>query len=183
MTSFASRLSIAFLIALRELRGGLKGFYIFLACIALGTGAIAAVNSVSTAITDAISSEGRTLLAGDVRFELDNREATSEERAFLDMILAEVLSPLPDDEVQVVIAGEGRWNELSQVSMVLSHYGLRGQMRGALGVIGPTSINYPRAISTVRHIAGLMSEVLTSLYNADSPPDSPAEKPALPGKK
>ena len=43
MTSFASRLSIAFRIALRELRGGLKGFYIFLACIALGTGAIAAV--------------------------------------------------------------------------------------------------------------------------------------------
>ena len=55
MTSFATRLSIAFRIALRELRGGLKGFYIFLACIALGTGAIAAVNSVSSAITDAIS--------------------------------------------------------------------------------------------------------------------------------
>lgn len=73
MTSFTARLSIAFRIALRELRGGLKGFYIFLACIALGTGAIAAVNSVSTAITDAISSEGRTLLAGDVRFELDNQ--------------------------------------------------------------------------------------------------------------
>ena len=66
MTSFSTRLSVAFRIALRELRGGLKGFYIFLACIALGTGAIAAVNSVSTAITDAISSEGRTLLAGEI---------------------------------------------------------------------------------------------------------------------
>mgnify|MGYP006181714019 FL=1 len=83
MTSFGARFSIAFRIALRELRGGLKGFYIVLACIALGTGAIAAVNSESTAITDAISSEGRTLLAGDVRFELDNREATPEELAFL----------------------------------------------------------------------------------------------------
>ena len=84
MTSFTTRFSVAFRIALRELRGGLKGFYIFLACIALGTGAIAAVNSVSTAITDAISSEGRTLLAGDIRFELDNREATPEELAFLE---------------------------------------------------------------------------------------------------
>jgi putative ABC transport system permease protein len=83
MNSFGTRLSVAFRIALRELRGGLKGFYIFLACIALGTGAIAAVNSVSTAITDAISSEGRTLLAGDVRFELDNREATPDELAFM----------------------------------------------------------------------------------------------------
>eukprot|EP01032_Pedospumella_encystans_P031437 gene31437-35489_t len=81
-----SRLSVAFRIALRELRGGLKGFSIFLACIALGTGAIAAVNSVSTAITDAISSEGRTLLAGDVRFELDNREATPEELGFLESL-------------------------------------------------------------------------------------------------
>ncbi len=83
MSGFASRVKIAFRIALRELRGGLKGFYIFLACIALGTGAIAAVNSVSTAITDAISSEGRTLLAGDMRFELNNREANAEELRFL----------------------------------------------------------------------------------------------------
>ncbi|EHS50175.1 protein of unknown function DUF214 [Rhizobium sp. PDO1-076] len=83
MSGFASRVRIAFRIALRELRGGLKGFYIFLACIALGTGAIAAVNSVSTAITDAISSEGRTLLAGDMRFELNNREANAEEQRFL----------------------------------------------------------------------------------------------------
>lgn len=83
MTAFSTRFSVALRIALRELRGGLSGFYIFLACIALGTAAIAAVNSVSGAITDAISSEGRTLLAGDMRFELDNREATEEERAFL----------------------------------------------------------------------------------------------------
>ncbi|KPF45033.1 ABC transporter permease [Rhizobium sp. AAP43] len=84
MTGSLTRLSVALRIALRELRGGLKGFYIFLACIALGTGAIAAVNSVSGAITNAISSEGRTLLAGDMRFELDNRETTAEERAFLE---------------------------------------------------------------------------------------------------
>ncbi|MGK6313309.1 ABC transporter permease [Neorhizobium sp. DT-125] len=78
------RLSIAFRLALREMRGGLGGFYIFLACIALGTGAIAAVNSVSRAITGAIASQGQEILAGDIRFELNNREATGEERAFLD---------------------------------------------------------------------------------------------------
>lgn len=78
------RFSIALRLALREMRGGLAGFYIFLACIALGTGAIAAVNSVSRAITDAIASQGQELLAGDIRFELNNREATDEERAFLD---------------------------------------------------------------------------------------------------
>ncbi|MBB6485325.1 ABC transporter permease [Rhizobium lusitanum] len=84
MTSAARmRLSLAFRLALRELRGGLGGFYIFLACIALGTGAIAAVNSVSRSITDAISTQGQSLLAGDARFELRNREATPEELAYL----------------------------------------------------------------------------------------------------
>jgi putative ABC transport system permease protein len=77
------RLSLAFRLALRELRGGLKGFYIFLACIALGTAAIAAVNSVSHSITDAISTQGQSLLAGDVRFEVNNREATPDELSYL----------------------------------------------------------------------------------------------------
>lgn len=73
-------------LARREIRGGLRGFYIFLACIALGTGAIAAVNSVSRAVTDAIATQGQSILAGDARFELRNREATGEERAYLDSL-------------------------------------------------------------------------------------------------
>ena len=77
------RFELALRLALREMRGGLSGFYIFLACIALGTGAIAAVNSVSKAITSAIATQGQTLLAGDVRFELNNREASADELAYL----------------------------------------------------------------------------------------------------
>ncbi|MFC5759021.1 ABC transporter permease [Rhizobium sp. GCM10022189] len=83
MTIVSPRISLAFRLALRELRGGLKGFYIFLACIALGTAAIAAVNSVSQSITDTIASQGQELLAGDVRFELNNRETTPQEMNFL----------------------------------------------------------------------------------------------------
>ncbi|CAD7023236.1 ABC transporter permease [Pseudorhizobium halotolerans] len=83
MTRFGQRLGTAWRLALREMRGGLSGFYIFLACIALGTGAIAAVNSVSRAITGAIATQGQDILAGDIRFELDNREAAPEELAFL----------------------------------------------------------------------------------------------------
>lgn len=84
MSRTISLIPIAFRIALREMRGGLSGFYIFLACIALGTAAIAAVNSVSSAITTSIASEGRSLLAGDIRFELNNREATEAELGFLE---------------------------------------------------------------------------------------------------
>jgi putative ABC transport system permease protein len=80
----ATKARLAFRLALREMRGGLGGFYIFLACIALGTGAIATVNSVATAITGAIANQGQELLAGDLRFELNNREANEQERAFLE---------------------------------------------------------------------------------------------------
>lgn len=75
---------LALRLALREMRGGLRGFYIFLACIALGTAAIAGVNSLSQSITATIASQGQELLAGDIRFELNNRVATADERAYLD---------------------------------------------------------------------------------------------------
>jgi len=86
MSAFRSRVLLALRLALREMRGGLGGFYIFLACIALGTAAIAAVNSVSTSITGSIASQGQSILAGDLRFELNNREATAEEKAYLDTL-------------------------------------------------------------------------------------------------
>jgi heat-inducible transcriptional repressor len=86
-----------------------------------------------------------------------------EERAFLNMILAEMLTPLTDN-VQVLIGGEGRWEELKHLSMVLSRYGIPGQASGAVGVIGPTHINYARAVSAVRYVASLMTDALTSVY-------------------
>ncbi|MGH6926138.1 MAG: ABC transporter permease [Propylenella sp.] len=75
-------LPLAFRLALRELRGGLSGFYVFIACIALGVAAIAGVNSVSRALTEGISAEGRTILGGDIAFELQHREASPEELAY-----------------------------------------------------------------------------------------------------
>lgn len=84
MNSFIDDTKTALKFARREFRGGLRGFYIFLACIALGTGSIAAVNSVSGAITDAIAQQGQDLLAGDIRVQLRNREANPEEAAYLE---------------------------------------------------------------------------------------------------
>ncbi|MCX5494306.1 ABC transporter permease [Kaistia dalseonensis] len=69
--------------ALRELRGGLSGFVVFLACIALGVAAIAAVGSVSRAMTDGLARQGQAILGGDMAFTLVQRQASPEERAFL----------------------------------------------------------------------------------------------------
>lgn len=94
-----------------------------------------------------------------------------EERAFLTMILTDVLSPILNN-VQVVIAGNGRWEELSHLSMVLSRYGIQGQASGAVGIIGPTNLNYGRAISAVTYVSTLMTDMLTSLYESDDTTDS-----------
>lgn len=79
-------LPIAWRFALRELRGGLAGFYVFIACIALGVMAIAGVNSVSRAITSSIAEEGQSILGGDIAFQLIQREATADEKAFIDTL-------------------------------------------------------------------------------------------------
>ncbi|HEY3792242.1 MAG TPA: ABC transporter permease [Bradyrhizobium sp.] len=75
--------SLALRYALRELRGGLRGFYVFIACIALGVMAIAGVGSVAASLGDGLAREGRTLLGGDVAFSLIQREAKPDEVAFL----------------------------------------------------------------------------------------------------
>ncbi|MET3599460.1 ABC transporter permease [Martelella mangrovi] len=77
-------LSLALKFALREMRGGLSGFYIFLACIALGVAAIAAVNSVSDAVNAGIAERGREILAADIRFERDNEALTGDELAYVE---------------------------------------------------------------------------------------------------
>src|SRR4029453_8576673 len=75
---------LALRFALRELRGGLRGFYVFVACIALGAMAIAGVGSFSESLVDGLAREGRVILGGDLSFSLFHREASAPEREFLD---------------------------------------------------------------------------------------------------
>ena len=69
--------------AWREMRGGLRGFGVFIVCIALGVLAIAGVGSVAASLADGISGAGQVILGGDLAFSLIQREASDAERAFL----------------------------------------------------------------------------------------------------
>ncbi|MDQ0396320.1 ABC transporter permease [Labrys monachus] len=69
--------------ALRELRAGMRGFGIFLACLALGVMAIAGIGAISHALSDGLRSQGRVINGGDIEFSLVGREASPQERAFL----------------------------------------------------------------------------------------------------
>ncbi|HKM87085.1 MAG TPA: FtsX-like permease family protein [Xanthobacteraceae bacterium] len=74
---------LALRFAWRELRGGLRGFGVFIACIALGVMAIAGVGSVAQSLSDGLSRAGGVILGGDLAFSLVQREANDSERAFL----------------------------------------------------------------------------------------------------
>jgi putative ABC transport system permease protein len=68
--------------ARRELRGGLKGFRIFLACLALGTAVIAGVGSLAAAVSAGLTSDAHAMLGGDVELHLVERPATPAQLAY-----------------------------------------------------------------------------------------------------
>jgi len=68
----------------RELRGGLRGFRIFLACLAIGVAIIAGVGSLAAGVGAGLHADARSMLGGDVEVELALRPASDAERAFLD---------------------------------------------------------------------------------------------------
>lgn len=86
-----------------------------------------------------------------------------EQRDFLEDFLAQVLGPQVGG-VQVVIAGEGKWEELRACSMVLARYGADDVATGTVGVFGPTHMAYDRAIGTVRFVAELMTNLVVENY-------------------
>lgn len=83
MSGGEAPLALAFRLARRELRGGLSGFRVFIACLALGVAAIAGVGSVSAALTRGLAEGGQDILGGDVAIRLVHREATLEELGFI----------------------------------------------------------------------------------------------------
>jgi heat-inducible transcriptional repressor len=86
-----------------------------------------------------------------------------EEKSLLEEVLANALSPTVGG-IQVVIGGEGAWEELKDCSMVLARYGAPGFATGALGILGPTRMAYGRSISAVRYVAGLMSNLMVETF-------------------
>lgn len=87
-----------------------------------------------------------------------------EHRSLLESILTRILNARG---VQVIIGGEGAYQEIDDVSLVLAPYGVRGTASGIIGIMGPTRMRYARAISTVRYVAHLMDSLLADVYGVE----------------
>lgn len=91
-----------------------------------------------------------------------------EERSMLEDLLSRTVLTSGMDEVQVLIGGEGTWEDLRDCSMVLARYGAPGLVTGALGVLGPTRMAYGRTVSTVRFVSGLLSDLVIEMLAEES---------------
>lgn len=121
---------LAFRFALREMRGGLSGFYIFLACIALGVAAIGGVGSASKALTGGLAERGRAILGGDLALTLNHRPLAVEEASFLAqygtvsrIASLRAMARKPDGSDQMLV----------EVKAVDEHYPTVGRLETKLG--------------------------------------------------
>lgn len=119
-------LRLAGRLARRELRGGLRGFRVFLACLALGVAAIAAVGSVRQAIQTGLAQEGAALLGGDAQLEFTYRFATEAERDWMGQVASAVSEVVDFRSMAVARQGDTPERALTQVKAVDVAYPLVG---------------------------------------------------------
>lgn len=88
-----------------------------------------------------------------------------EERQMVEKLVGEALQ---HGGVQIIIGGEGKWEEFSEVGIVLARYGIENEATGAMGVLGPLRMPYSRTVSIVRYMSHLMSNLIGDLYGRTS---------------
>lgn len=111
-----------------------------------------------------IYTDGLTNVLGEPEFAESDEARWAmrlfEERSALQDLLARASTNSSVGGLQVLIGGEGGWEELRQCSMVIARYGAPGLVTGTLGVLGPMRMSYARTIPTVRYVAGLLSNLV-----------------------
>ncbi len=92
-----------------------------------------------------------------------------EERSLLNDVVTDAFGNRDDSGVQVIIGGEGRWEELKHCTLILSRYGVADVLAGEVAVVGALRMPYGRNISAVRYVSNIMSSFVQDYYAEDPP--------------
>jgi len=112
--------------------------------------------------------EGLRLMLGQPEFAEKDRMLSIMELMETKDWLSSAFGRRADDfGIQVVIGEENRNATLHDLSLVFSRYGIPDQIGGTIGIIGPTRMNYRRAISTVDYISRILSDLVASVSRND----------------
>lgn len=85
------------------------------------------------------------------------------------LLLKAISSQLPQQQgVQVIIGEENKEEPLRDFSMVVTRYGIPGHASGAIAVVGPTRMHYGHNIAIVRHLANVLSNLMSELHGFDN---------------
>jgi heat-inducible transcriptional repressor len=126
---------------------------------------LAEMTMIEESTTGEIYLDGLTNVLSEPEFaESDEaREALHifEEPSLLENLLESTVMNSDVGGIQVLIGGEGTWEELRQCSVVLARYGNPDSMTGSIGVLGPIRMPYDRTISTVRFVANVLSDLVS----------------------
>ena len=125
--------SVAFRFGLRELRSGVRGFRVLIACLALGVAAVAGVGSLAAALSAGLKAEGRVLLGGDVDLAFTHRRASREQLEWLQAQTAGISTVIELRTMARPISGSGR-QRLVELKAVDKGYPLYGGLKLRDGV-------------------------------------------------
>lgn len=64
-------------------------------------------------------------------------------------------------QIKIIIGRENKQKEIQNCSLVAKKYTIKGKPAGAIGVLGPTRMDYSRMISIVEYISDKLSEILS----------------------
>lgn len=116
-------------LARRELRSGIRGFWVLLACLALGVASIAAVGTVRSNIENGLSEQGAALLGGDAEIELTYRFADDEEFQWMHENSIGVSEIIEFRSMAVTDSGDQIGRALTQLKGVDDLYPLTGEIQ------------------------------------------------------
>jgi heat-inducible transcriptional repressor len=123
------------------------------------------MHDFDSAAVEEVFSEGLLYVMKEPEFERSERLRrvfnVLQDRAYLGDLVQKLSA---SGDVSVFIGSENAHEEMSDVSLVVASYGRPDRAIGVVGVVGPTRMAYPHAISTVRYVRGLMNELVDHLY-------------------
>jgi putative ABC transport system permease protein len=128
------RLKLWVLYARRNLRSGLKGFWIFLSCLTLGVSAIAIIGSLAASVQRGLDEQGQPLLGGDVEFALTQRQATAPELNYINS-----LGELSSVATMRAMATSNGASALVELKAIDQNYPLYGQLKMSPESVAPFS--------------------------------------------
>ena len=122
---------------------------------------------------------GLRLLLNQPEFSQSNRARELVEMSEERVLVEGVLSETPDaDDLAIFIGGENRHEALRSFGVILCRYGIPNHVGGTICVVGPTRMDYAEAISGVRYLSSVMSQLVVDVLgagyvdHADRPPMS-----------